>query len=112
MAKIIPFKHKKSYELDETYEQWVVRLKNIEKEWTIDFDEDIRNNAHSIPEKIAVFIWEHTGKTGYLYIEDIVKGVFYSIYFLMSIIFFGIFLVFLLFGLEKLYLFLHRKEDK
>ena len=107
MAKIIPFKYKKSYELEETNEQWVQRVKNIQKEWTIDFDENIRNNAHSIPEKIAVFIWEHTGKTGYLYIEDSVKGVFYGICSLISLIFSGIFLVFLLIGLEKLYLFLH-----
>ena len=111
MAKIIPFKHKKSYELEETNEQWAERVKNIEKEWLIDFDEEIRNNAHSIPEKIAVFIWEHTGKRGYLYIKDSVKGVFYSIYWLISLIFsgifLGIFLVFLLIGLEKLYMLLH-----
>ena len=107
MAKIISFlKHKKNDEL-EPYEQWAERVKNIEKEWLIDFDEGIRNNAHSIPEKIAVFIWEHTGKRGYLYIEDSVKGVFYSIYSLISVIFLGIFGVFLLIGLEKLYMLLH-----
>ena len=107
MAKIIPFlKHKKNDEL-EPYEQWAERVKNIEKEWLIDFDEGIRNNAHSIPEKIAVFIWEHTGKRGYLYIEDSVKRVFYSIYSLISVIFLGIFGVFLLIGLEKLYMLLH-----
>ena len=106
MAKIIPFKYK-NYELEETNEQWAERMKNKEKEWFIDFDEEIRNNAHSISEKIAVFIWEHTGKTGYLYIEDRVKGIFYSVYGFISVIFLGIFGVFLLIGLEKLYLFLH-----
>lgn len=105
MAKIIPFVKQK--ELEETNEQWAERMRNIEKEWLIDFDEEIRNNAHSIPEKIAVFIWEHTGKRGYLYIEDSVKSVFYSIYSLISIIFLGIFGVFLLIGLEKLYMLLH-----
>ena len=105
MAKIIPFVKQK--ELEETNEQWAERMRNIEKEWYIDFDTEIKNNAHSIPEKIAVFIWEHTGKKGYLDIEFTVKTFFYSICSLVSFIFSGILLVFVLIGLEKLYLFLH-----
>lgn len=31
MAKIIPFKYKKNYELEETHEQWVERLNNKKK---------------------------------------------------------------------------------
>ena len=93
--------------IEEIQEQWAERIKKIQKEWIIDFDAEIRNNAHSIPEKIAVFIWEHTGKTGYLYIKDNVETFFDFIYVLMSIMFFGISLVFILKGLEKLYLFLH-----
>lgn len=88
-------------------DDWHKFVKEIEAKWTIDFDKKVKENAHTIPEKISAFIWEHTGKTGYLYIEDGVKFVFYAIYSLLLTVLFGVFLVFCLIGLEKLYILLH-----
>lgn len=37
-------------------DDWYKFAKEIEAKWTIDFDKEIKENAHTIPEKISVFI--------------------------------------------------------